>query len=447
MRVKLTQNLVSAVHADERDNVFSDVALSGFELRVRPTGVKIWYYRFRCNSGRQQRLALGRFPGLSAVTARQLATAAAGDVARGIDPVAHRRQVRAEHARERQRTLRALIESHYEGWASTHLKSWRFQLGRIKADFKAWMDKPINEIDRNLIEGWRQRRRAAGNQPVTVNRGVQRLHALLAKAVEWKVIDKHPFSGLKPLRHDRSGHVRYLNETEETALRDALQARDNKLREERNRFNKWLEDRGRRTFPPRTNRFVDHLTPIVLVAMNTGLRRGEIFQLEWKDIDLVDRLVTVTGAKAKSGQTRRLPLNQEAYEVLTSWHAQADKRGGSHVFPGVNGLRLTTINTAWRSLQAAAGLPDFRFHDLRHHFASRLVQSGIDLNTVRELLGHADITMVLRYAHMSPDRLSMAVEQVARRASKLRDVTSLRSSQKIDELTLATVSYRHAGRQ
>src|ERR1022692_2882620 len=105
-------------------------------------------------------------------------------------------------ARARQRTLSAFIESHYDGCAKTHLKTWRFQLERIKADFKTWMDKPVNEIDTNLIEGWRQRRRAAGNLPVTVNRGIQRLHALLAKAVEWKVIDKHPFSGLKPLRHD-----------------------------------------------------------------------------------------------------------------------------------------------------------------------------------------------------------------------------------------------------
>lgn len=367
MRTKLTQNGVVSACAQEREQFLNDVGSMGFELRVRPTGAKIWSYRYRGQSGRQQRLLLGRFPGLGAAAARQLATAAAGDVARGIDPVARRRQ---------------------------------------------------NRSDTNLIEGWRQRRRASGNMPVTVNRGIQRLHALLAKAVEWKVIDKHPFSGIKPLRHDRSGHVRYLNESEEAELRAALQARNDKLRQERDRFNEWLEYRGRPTFPRHSNRFVDHLTPLMLIAMNTGLGRGELFQLEWKDIDLVDKLVTVTGAKAKSGQTRRLPLNQEAHEVLTSWHAQATKSSGTHVFPGVGGSRLTTINTAWCSLKAKAGLPDFRFHDLRHHFASRLVQPGIDLNTVPELLGHADISMLLRYAHMSPGRLSMAAEQVARRPPK-----------------------------
>jgi len=84
------------------------------------------------------------------------------------------------------------------------------------------------------------------------------------------------------------------------------------------------------------------------------------------------------------------------------------------VFPGAGGQRLKRIDRTWQRLCKRAALQGFRFHDLRHHFASRLVQSGVDLNTVRELLGHADITMVLRYAHLSPDRLATAVEKVAR---------------------------------
>jgi len=73
----------------------------------------------------------------------------------------------------------------------------------------------------------------------------------------------------------------------------------------------------------------------------------------------------------------------------------------------------------WRSVSARAGLEDFHFHDLRHHFASRLVQSGVDLNSVRELLGHAEITMALRYAHLAPGGLALAVEKIARSAANL----------------------------
>jgi integrase len=371
---------------------------------------------------------LGRFPGVGATAARQLAMAAAGDVARGIDILARRRQARAESVRALQSTLQAFLGAPYEPWAMANLKTGKFQLQRIRADFKSWLEKPMPEINAGLVEGWRQRRRAAGNCPVTINRGLQRLHAVLAKAVEWKVIDTHPFTGLKPLRHDRTGHARYLRENEEARLREALLEREGTLRKERDSFNEWLRARGRTEFPRHTGEFVDHLRPLVLLALNTGLRRGELFHLEWRDVDLIGRWLTVTGSNAKSGQTRRIPLNAEAVRVMKAWHRQNAKAVKQpRVFPGVGGHRLTTINTAWRNLRTAAELGDFRFHDLRHHFASRLVQSGIDLNTVRELLGHADITMVLRYAHMSPDRLSMAVEKVARTRRKARGQRSTRA--------------------
>lgn len=164
------------------------------------------------------------------------------------------------------------------------------------------------------------------------------------------------------------------------------------------------------------------MRPVVLVALNTGLRRGEILQLEWKDVDLDAKWITISGAIAKNGQTRRIPLNAEAAAILQAWRQFRSRRASAaRVFPGSDGEGLQRIDKAWRSLIEIAGIENFRFHDLRHHFASRLVQSGIDLNTVRELLGHADITMVLRYAHMSPDRLAMAVERVVRAAEPAPD--------------------------
>lgn len=298
---------------------------------------------------------------------------------------------RAEGIRKREGTLRNFIEARYRAWALDQLKSGKYQLERIEADFRAWLDKPMTDLNAWLLEGWRQRQKEAGNQPVTVtiNRAVQRLHALLARAVEWKVLERHPFSGLKPLRHDKSGRVRYLSADEETLLREALLGREAKLREACDRFNAWRTARGRHALPRRAEEFVDYLRPVVLVALNTGLRRGEILQREWKD----------------------------AVAILQVWRQFRSRRASAaRVFPGSDGEGLQRIDKAWRSLIEIAGIENFRFHDLRHHFASRLVQSGIDLNTVRELLGHADITMVLRYAHMSPDRLAMAVERVARAA-------------------------------
>ena len=156
--------------------------------------------------------------------------------------------------------------------------------------------------------------------------------------------------------------------------------------------------------------------------LNTGLRRGEVLQLEWKDVDLEGKWITVSGAIAKNGQTRRMPLNAEAVAILQAWRQFRSRRATAVlVFPGSDGGGLQRIDKARRALTEIAGIGNFRFHDLRRHFASRLVQSGIDLNTVRELLGHADITMVLRYTHMSPDRLAMAVERVVRAAEPAPD--------------------------
>lgn len=420
MHAKINQALLTTTARGPRDLMIVDEILPGFELRVRPTGTKIWYYRYRATDGRQRRLVLGRYPGIGAAEARQRAVAAAGDVARGVDLLARKRQIRVEHVRAAQSTLKYFLDKRYEPWAKTHLKTATFQLERIRVDFKSWLDRPITELTTDLVDDWRRRTRATGKEPVTINRELQRLHAAIGKAVEWKIIERHPFTGIKPLRFDRTGIVRYLSEVEEIRLRKALLDREEKLRKERKDFNLWLRIRGREEFPERTGKYCDHLQPLVMLALNTGLRRGELFALLWKDVDLKAKWLTVAGAHAKNGQTRRIPLNVEAVEVLSTWQDIAsNSEEHAQVFPGVGGENLTTINTSWRTLRSAAGLEDFRFHDLRHHFASRLVQSGIDLNTVRELLGHADISMVLRYAHLSPERLIMAVEHVARSATDM----------------------------
>src|SRR3546814_16241859 len=117
----------------------------------------------------------------------------------------------------------------------------------------------------------------------------------------------------------------------------------------------------------------------------------------------------VTGATSKSKQTSHMPRNREATAVLCGWRAQAETTEG-RVFVNDAGQRFDRVNFSWRRLPKDAGISAFRWHDMRHHFASRLVMGGVDLKTVRDLLGHSDYTMTLPYANHAPEQTLKAVE-------------------------------------
>jgi hypothetical protein len=120
---------------------------------------------------------------------------------------------------------------------------------------------------------------------------------------------------------------------------------------------------------PSLAHFGDHLTPAVLLSINTGLRRGELLRLRWSSVDLNRRLLTVEGRNAKSRQTRHVPLNDEATIVLRNWREQTGDR--AHLFDVA-----TNYKKGWKGILNRAGITQFRWHDMRHHFASRLVQTA-----------------------------------------------------------------------
>jgi integrase len=155
-------------------------------------------------------------------------------------------------------------------------------------------------------------------------------------------------------------------------LRTALTDRVQRNREARARFNAWRVERGYKPVPDFAGPYTDHLQPMVLLALHTGLRRGELLALCWRDVDLPETMLTVRGSDAKTGKTRYVPLNSEAANVLRAWRPEeADQ--GALVFPGHDGRRMKTITTAWRAVAKEAKLTGFNFHDLRHHAGSRLM--------------------------------------------------------------------------
>jgi integrase len=152
------------------------------------------------------------------------------------------------------------------------------------------------------------------------------------------------------------------------------------------------------------------MTPMVLRSLNTGLRRGELFSLHWKNVNSDRAMLTVQGDTAKSGKTRHVPLNVIAVQLLKDWRAQSLQT--DLVFSSHNNNPFNNVKKAWAIILESADIQGFRWHDIRHHFASKLVMAGVDLNTGRELLGHADIKMTLRYAHLAPEHKAKAVAKL-----------------------------------
>ncbi|BBN58870.1 tyrosine-type recombinase/integrase [Hydrogenovibrio marinus] len=221
------------------------------------------------------------------------------------------------------------------------------------------------------------------------------------------MIEKHDLNKVKAIKFDNTV-VRYLNPQEENALEDAVRIRNEEAITARKSANEFRQARGYDLFPSLEGvRFIDHVEPILLLAMNTGMRRGEILSLKWKNVDLDRKVLTITTENSKSKKLRHIPLNTKAYDALTDWKAQ--NPNSEFVFESEPGIPFKDVKKRFEALLKKAEIENFRFHDFRHHFASKLVMLGVDLNTVRELLGHSDLKMTLRYAHLAPEHKAEAV--------------------------------------
>lgn len=407
MATVLTVKDVEAARPKDSAYRLHDARVPGLSLRVLPSGVKSWCVTW----ARNRDLALGKYPIVTLEAARAKARAKLAEADQHGAPLAVIEAARPNGGRVL--TLRQFVEGDYRTWARHELKRGQEAVNRVLSVFESLAETPLPEVDRKSVEGIITERRAAGASKATTNRDLTGIKAVLSKAVEWHLLDAHPLAGVKPSKVTSGNVVRYLSKAEEERLRDALVKREASRRAHRESGNAWCKERGgdgRPLWP--ADGFTDHLMPMVLVAMNTGLRRGELFGLRWADVNLVGKVLTVTADTAKSQKTRHVPMNSEASDVLTRWKKQGG--GDGLVFPSPGGGRFDNIQSSWEALTADAKLVDFRFHDLRHDFASKLVMAGVDLNTVRELLGHGDIKMTLRYAHLAPHKLADAVARIER---------------------------------
>ena len=212
-------------------------------------------------------------------------------------------------------------------------------------------------------------------KPSTINRELTTLKCALNRAVAWGKLKENPATKVKLFRENNQ-RVRYLEKEELKCLLGHCSPR---------------------------------LAAVVLFAVNTGMRKGEIQNLKWRDVNYERGLITLT--ETKNGEIRYVPINEIVRNVLISTPKHPES---PYIFHHAQGKDPYNFRKAFATALGKAGIKDFRFHDLRHTFGSHLVMAGSDLNTVRELLGHKDLKMTLRYAHLSQDHKARAVALLQR---------------------------------
>jgi integrase len=283
----------------------------------------------------------------------------------------------------------------------------------VSRAFNDFMDLPVEEITILKIEQWRaEQRKQKNTKGSSLNRYTTALKAVFNWAVKRDLLDANPIAKLEVLsERDSDKKVRFLTDEERERFMAALDARESRMRQERDNHNIWLEERELPLMPDLKNiPFVDYFKPLILVCLNTGARRNAVFSLLWGDIDFERRVITLRAADAKTKE-QHIPMTDTIHSTLSLWKQQCtDTAPGALVFPSPKTKKkMDNCGSAWENLLKEANIQKFRWHDMRHDFASQLVMSGIDLNTVRELLGHADLKMTLRYAHLAPENKLQAI--------------------------------------
>jgi integrase len=179
-----------------------------------------------------------------------------------------------------------------------------------------------------------------------------------------------------------------------------------------------------------------HMKPIVEFALATGCRAGEILGLEWSRVDLTRKVAWLDHGTTKSGDGRGIPLNADAVAALEATRGQHAR--WCFTF---GGKRIQTSSTAWDKAKERAGIDDFRFHDLRHTWASWHVQSGTSLAELMELGGWKSYEMVLRYAHLAPEKLISVAGRIERQP--LRSVGEVLRGENVAKKTTFALRSMH----
>ena len=355
-----------------------DSELRGFYVDVLASGRKSFRLRYRIKK-KLRVVTLGDAQILSTLEARQLAVNLLRQVNLGVDP--HAPLITTSSP-----LLKDFFVEKYLPYIKSYKRSWNTDESMIRNHLIPQLgNMEMGSIKPPDIAVFVERMKSEGYASGTCNRALVLLRYGFALAIRWKLsgIDSNPVKEIKNIKDDNKIE-RYLTEVQTRELLHAIRQSSSEM-----------------------------LQYIVLFLIYTGARKREVLDARWRDVDWAQKSWRIP--KTKSGKVRHVPLSTGAMKVLE--HLRLKVRKGfledQAIFANPNtGDPFVSFFYSWNNARVRAGLPDFRIHDLRHSFASYLVNAGRSLYEVQELLGHADIKTTSRYAHLSRERLISAVEVV-----------------------------------
>jgi integrase len=375
-RVRLSPAFVKAASCPSgRKKIdFFDPDQRGFMLEVRCSGGKTYYQRYTDERGRERQFKIGPADLLNLSEARRKAREISAQALVGADPQARREQLRTIP------TLSELVRDRYLPHVKSYKRSWRTDETVLRVHIlpvlgSCYVDQLRSEPIAALVQAMRDKGYATG----TTNRVVIVLRHIYNLARKWRIpgVVENPTTGLN-LAPDVN-RERFLSVEEAHRLILSIKEDENTV-----------------------------AAQAIMLLLLTGGRRNEITHAKWEHVDWENKTLLVP--LSKSGKPRGIALNASAMALLRSVQAID---GNPFIFPSTTGRPSPSLYFPWHRIRVRAGLPDLRLHDLRHSFASFLVNQGISLYVVQGLLGHAHARATQRYAHLTPKTLLDAAETIS----------------------------------
>jgi integrase len=378
---KFTKKLLDALpncpaDSTARETEYSDTEVAGLRVLVSKLGRKSFLLRYLSPTQRKRSMKLGDYPAMDITEARQLAINHRSQLSKGIDP----QDERNASSESKIPTVKAFVESHVLPHAYATKRSAKDDESRFRCHvLPAFGHLPLNAVTTYAIQQFHNQKKAL-LCPATANRILDTLRRTFSLANQWGVIDTNPIKGIRFHQENNMRH-RYLN------------------KEELARFLTTLS--------------LEVQSPVAADALYfllaTGARKEEALMMRWEHFDAEQATWLIP--ENKGGRSRHVLLNDAALQLLAK---RSPLAGNPFVFPGRElGRPLRNISKSFARILARADIKDLRIHDLRHAYASILVNAGHSLFEVQHLLGHRSVSTTSRYAHLGSDRLRATSNQVA----------------------------------